>query len=329
MISSGDLELAKQQLGFVPLGLLIFVCGGLIDYRWLKKIALPLFILLVLSLLMVKLVGVEVRGSVRWLEIGSLRFQPSEFAKVLFIIVVSTLLSGVAPNRLSLKRLIPVAFIILIPTFLVFIQPDFGTSLIFILVGSALIFSAGIQWRILIPLALLGLTGLPFIWNLLRDYQKDRLLVFLNPDKDPLGAGYNVIQAIIAVGSGRMWGRGFGRGPQSQLRFLPEQHTDFIFATLAEEWGMIGVMLLFTLLFLLVLRIHLIALRSSDSFGVYLCLGVGYLLMSQILINIGMNVGIMPVTGLPLPFVSYGGSALLSYSFALAIVHSVALHSRS
>lgn len=329
VISSGNQALAQDYLGFVLLALFLFITLGSIDYQWLRRITWPLLIFLVLLLVAVLVLGTEVRGSTRWLDLGPFRFQPSEFAKIIFIVVVAGVLDRISPQLMRLKHLVLLGLMVIIPTFLVFKQPDFGTAIIFFAIGSSLIFSAGLPWRVFFISVLGGLLSMPLLWKLMHGYQRERLLVFLNPERDALGTGYNVIQALIAVGSGQIMGRGYGRGPQSQLRFLPEQHTDFIFATLAEEWGLLGVTLLLILLFLLILRVLLIARQSKDAFGAYLCLGVAYLLMTQVLINIGMNIGIMPVTGLPLPFVSYGGSALLAYTLALSLVHSVALHSRA
>ncbi len=329
VIYSGNVNLALQHLLFSAIGLLIIVSLPLIDYRYVARVSPLLYLGLLVILAIVLLFGQEARGSMRWLDLGPFRFQPSEFAKVILIIFLARYLSSQPVGRLSLKKAIVTLIIFILPTALVFAQPDLGTAVTFMGVGLGLLFVGGVSWWFMGSGLVLFILSLPLVWNLMKDYQKQRIAVFLKPESDTLGSGYNVIQAIIAVGSGQLLGRGFGRGTQSHLRFLPEQHTDFIFATLAEEWGLLGVGLLLFFLMVLVYRILIIAQRSKTSFGYYLCLGVVLLLMIQIIINVGMNLGLMPVTGLPLPFVSYGGSALLAYSVALGLVHSIAVQDQS
>lgn len=324
VIYSTDKELAKQQLAFDLVGVLFLLGFSFFNYTLLKKISLPILAFLILILLAVLMFGPEVRGAHRWLDLGFVRLQPSEFAKVAIIVVLASYLSRVGGVKLRFKNIVVSAFLVIIPTLLIFLQPDLGTSITFIAVWGGLLFTSGLSIGVASVFISIGLISLPFIWPLLQSYQQNRILIFLNPNVDPLGDGYNVLQSVIAVGSGQLFGRGFGRGTQSHLRFLPEQHTDFIFATLAEEWGLIGVVILLTLLFLLILRIIVIANKSSNLFGLLLCMGVAYLFMTQLLINVGMNLGVMPVTGLPLPFISYGGSSVLAYMIALGLVHSVA-----
>jgi len=282
VIYSADVDLAKQKLFFDLIGILLFLALAFFNYKLLEKISWPIFALLIVILVSVLVFGPEVRGAQRWLDIGSVRLQPSEFAKVAIIIVLANYLSKVGGLKIRFKSIVVSAFLVFIPTFLIFLQPDLGTSITFIAVWGGLLFTSGLSVSLAAIFVSIGLISLPFIWTLLQSYQQNRILIFLNPNVDPLGEGYNVLQSVIAIGSGQLFGRGFGRGTQSHLRFLPEQHTDFIFATLAEEWGLIGVVILFTLLFLLILRIIMVAKKSTNLFGVLLCMGVAHLFMTQL-----------------------------------------------
>jgi len=211
-----------------------------------------------------------------------------------------------------------------LPIFLIFRQPDLGTTLVILAVWLGMILAQGLELKFLLSLLILSAVGLPFSWLFLKDYQKLRILTFLNPESDPLGAGYNLIQAMIAVGAGGIFGRGLGRGTQSQLAFLPEARTDFIFASLAEELGLFGSLILLLLFLFLSLRILKAAREAPDDFGYYLCAGVFSLLTFQVFVNVGVNIGILPITGITLPLVSQGGSSVLAVMTCLGLVESVA-----
>lgn len=313
-------ELARQQLIFAVVGLVIYFFIAFTDYKVIGKFAKPIYVATVLLLFLVVGWGISTRGAVRWLQIGFWRIQPSEFSKIALILVLASFLASV---QNSFKKIIR-SFLFTLPVvLLVFFQPDLGTALVLTAAWLGILLALGVKLSHLAALAVCGLLFSIPGWLLLKDYQRERLETFLNPQADPLGAGYNVIQAVIAVGSGQLTGRGFGRGTQSHLQFLPDYHTDFIFATLAEEWGFLGAMILLVLFLILGFRIFKIGEAAGNRFGYLLGVGVGTMLVFQVLVNIGMNLGIMPVTGIPLPLVSYGGSSLVATLVALGLVQSV------
>lgn len=329
VIYSTNPKEAKQQLIFMILGFLIYFLLLLFDYRHLRNLYFPLFAVLLIGLLVVLIFGPEIRGASRWIDLGRFRFQPAEFSKPALVVVLAGFFYKNWGGPLSFKTIAQSFLLVFFPVVLVSLQPDLGTALTFLVIWIGLIFISPVPLTYLLTLGLIFILSLPLVWQKLLSYQKERILTFFDPTRDPLGTGYNVLQAMIAVGSGKIFGRGFGRGPQSHLRFLPEHHTDFIFASLAEEWGFIGSLLLLGLFFLLILRIIMISQKSKEIFGFYLCLGAGFLLMFQVFINIGMNIGLMPITGIPLPLVSYGGSSLLGHMITLALVQNVAMRRRS
>lgn len=307
----------------IVIGLIVFLIISQIDYRFFYHLFIPIFILTIILLALIPFLGIVTKGSARWLDLGFFSFQPSEFAKPFLCLSLSAYLVKFQ-NRLSHFLYFLLSLIMtLIIAFLIFIQPDLGTSLVSLVIWVGTIFFLG--FRIEEFLFLLFSTGisLPLIYSQLHDYQKNRILTFLNPKRDPLESGYAVLQSIIAVGSGQFLGMGWGRGTQSQLRFLPERQTDFIFATLSEELGFVGIFLLIILFALLFFFILQIVKNTNDVYGKLIIIGILSYLLFQFTINIGMNIGIMPITGIPLPFISYGGSSLISSMMALGIVQSV------
>ncbi len=322
-----DPELARVQLLFALLGGLGFFLFSILDYRHLKTGALPLFILTIALLWGVLIWGKEVGGAYRWFSVGPFFFTPSELAKPSLIILLAAFFSRLA-SPLKLRDLLLGVLPAAILSMLVFFQPSLGTALVFVAIWVGLVWVAGISYPYLFGGLLLLFISLPILWGSLQDYQQERITSFLNPVLDPLGAGYNVIQSMIAVGSGRFLGKGFGMGTQSHLRFLPVRHTDFIFASLTEEWGLLGASLLLLLYLVLLWRILRIATSQQDKFGFFLGIGVFAFLFTQVVINVGMNVGIAPITGLPLPLVSYGGSSLLFTLICVGVVHSLVIHQR-
>ena len=303
---------------FVSLGLGLIACAILfsIDYhRWAKWAPLLyLGSLLLLSLLF--FFGHSALGARRWLPLGFLTFQPSEVAKVATLLLLTRYLS----RKEKTDLLIPLA-IIAFPLFLIAGQPDLGTALLFLPLGFILVYLAGARVRHLLLLIGFLLLASPLVWLFLRDYQKRRVLSFLNPARDPLGAGYNVIQSKIAIGSGRLLGKGFLNSTQSS--FLPGHHTDFIFSSFAEEWGLLGSLLLLGIYFFLIFRAIEISLHAKDRLGSLLAAGIATLLASQVIINISMATGIMPVAGLPLPFLSYGGSHLVTSLALIGLLFNI------
>ncbi len=316
--------LARAQVLFALFGGLGFVLVSILSYRRLKTAALPVFLISSVLLLGVLFLGKEVGGASRWFAIGPLFFSPSEFAKVALIVVVSSLLSS-SPSlgvRGFLISIVPVAIL----SVMAVLQPSLGTALVFCVVWAGIIWAAGVPIRYLFTCLVLIGVSLPLVWGGLEGYQRARITAFLNPMSDPLGSGYNVIQSVIAVGSGQLLGKGLGMGTQSRLQFLPVRYTDFIFASLTEEWGLLGAGLLLALFGILLWRILKITSFCRDRFGFLLGSGVFTLFFAQVVINVGMNIGAAPITGLSLPLVSYGGSSLLFTLAALGLVHSLAIH---
>jgi rod shape determining protein RodA len=314
----------KQAL-WVLAGLLLLWIAASIDYHTLLGQAFVFYFLSIATLILVLLVGKQVFGSRRWIGLGAIHFQVSEFVKIVLILLVARYVTELKTDRLENRDLLKLGGLVGLPMFLVMRQPDLGTALTYLPVLAAGVFLAGVSWRYLVVIALVVALGLPLGWYLLQDYQKARLVTFLDPAQDPRGSGYQVIQSKIAVGSGGMWGKGVTRGSQTQLRFLPVPHTDFIFSALAEEHGFVGVVVMLGLYFVLLMQIVQNAQMAPDRAGMYICMGVCALLLFHILVNIGMVVGRMPVTGIPLPLMSYGGSNILSFFLMLGLVNNVRL----
>ena len=320
-----DLTFVFRQIVFIVFGVLSYIIITKIDYRILAQISFFLYAAVVGILLLTLFLGENVRGSVRWIDLGLITVQASEIAKPVLILTLAAFFSKYPPE--NLRNIFVSLFIALLPAGLVFLQPDLGNTVILLGIWATLVFAAGIKlWHIVILATFTGLVT-PVIWNLLQNYQKQRVTSFLSPEQDPLGSGYNIVQSIIAVGSGGLTGRGFGRGTQSQLNFLPEQKTDFIFATTAEELGFLGVSIILGSFILIFYRLSIVFNGVKDNLGSLIALGVASLIIIHIFINVGMNIGIFPVTGITLPFLSFGGSSLLSFMIALGLVNSVSVHS--
>lgn len=321
-----DLNFVFRQAVFLLIGVILYLVVTNVDYRFLAQMTPFLYLVTIALLVLTLVVGQEVRGSVRWIDLNVFTIQASEIAKPVLILTLATYFS-----RYSVKKLrnIIVSFVIVaIPTGLVFLQPDLGNAVILTGIWVVLTFAAGIRVVHILALSVLTVLVAPLLWSFLQDYQKERVFSFLNPQKDPLGSGYNIVQSIIAVGSGGLTGRGFGRGTQSQLNFLPEQKTDFIFATTAEELGFLGVSLILGSFIVIIYRIYLVFSKVKDTLGSLITLGVVSMIVMHLFINIGMNIGIFPVTGITLPFLSFGGSSLLSFMIALGLVNSISAFSK-
>ena len=314
-----------KQIIWIAIAMGLMWIASSIDYHTLLGQVPLMYGLSIGSLIAVLAVGRLVFGSRRWIRILGFNFQISEFVKLVIILMVARYLSELKSDRVRPRDLLKLGGLVGIPVALVMYQPDLGTGLTYLPILAAGILIAGIRWHYLAAIALVGALALPVGWVFLKDYQRTRLVTFMEPSRDPRGAGYQVIQSKIAVGDGGMWGRGVTRGTQTQLRFLPVPHTDFIFSAFAEEHGFVGVVVVLGLYFLLLMQIVQNAQMAPDRSGMYVCMGVATLLLFHLLVNVGMVVGRMPVTGIPLPLMSSGGSNMFSVFMMLGLVNNVRL----
>lgn len=310
------------HLLYVLLGGLAFVGAWKLDLQVVRSLKLHWFIGICLLLMATYFVGSWSRGSRRWLDLGIIRFQPSELAKLIQIIILPDWLSSL--DLFKLKHLIQILILIITPALLILIGPDLGTSLVLMFISGVMLFVAGLPWRYLvIGLVVVALVS-PALWLGLEDYQRTRITTFLSPTADPLGSGYNAIQSQIAVGSGQIFGRGLGQGTQSKLQFLPEYRTDFAFASLAEELGFVGSLSVILAFSLLIGRLLFLSSQTKDSYNSLVLIGIAAMILFQASVNIGMNMGIMPVTGITLPFISAGGTSLLVSLASIGLACNVA-----
>lgn len=320
-------QIIWSLIGFLALFLVSFT-----DYRFLRTqsyVLLAMYFLTLILLLSLFLFGDKTRGVVSWFYIGRVAFQPVEIGKLVMILLLAKYFSRRHIEIYRLRHLIISGIYILIPLLLVLVQPDLGSAIILLSLWIAIAVFSGIKLKHFILFVLLLAVISLFAWNLaLAPYQKERITSFLNPYEDPLGAGYNAIQAKIAVGSGKIFGKGVGYGSQSSLNFLPAAETDFIFAAFAEEWGLIGALMLFGAFAVLFWRIIKIGLNVSDNFSRLFTLGFASIILSQFIVHVGMNIGLMPITGITLPFVSYGGSSFVSLMIGVGILQNIKINSR-
>lgn len=320
-IFSLSIDLFKAQLLFSVLAILVFIFFSQVNYQSLKNYSFLIYVASIIILFFVLLIGIESRGSVRWFEFFGFRIQFSELLKPFLALCLSSFLAS--KNNYSIKFFFGVLALLFPIWFLIFLQPDLGNAIIYFLVIIFIMFIFGFPLRYFLASLLLMVVSFPFFWNFLKDYQKQRVLTFFHLKVDPLGTSYNAIQSVIAVGSGMFMGRGLGQGTQSVLRFLPERHTDFIFATLSEELGFVGSLVILATFGFLFYRIFLIYKNSDSAFSKIFAQTAFFLFLIQFFMNIGMNVGIMPIVGVSLPFVSYGGSSLLSSFIFLGFLSSM------
>lgn len=316
-----------RQIFWLVIGLAFFAGSLLLDYQKLKQISLWFYLGVVFLLILVLGFGTEVNGAKRWLSLAGIRFQPSELMKLIIIVQLASYFSSHEIKTYPrLKDLLPPLCATLVPVCLILAEPDLGTALMVLIAAATLIYFMGVRTKYILVCAVLITAMIWPVWNyVLKPYQKERILILLSPGRDPLGAGYHIRQSKIAIGSGKLWGKGFLRGTQNKLRFLPEKHTDFIFSVLAEEWGFLGCSLLLGLFSALVYLAFRVARRSKDRFGALLVIGLTGLILWQMVINIGMVLGLMPVVGIPLPFVSYGGSSLVTLCIAVGLIENVSM----
>ena len=325
---SKDVEpLFVQQIIWLLGGWTVFFIATFIDYIWVNKIIWAVYILNVLALVYTDLLGKVVLGGQRWIDLRFFRYQPSETMKLCLILLLARILVNRNPQGygMGLRELFIPSLLILVPFILTVKQPDLGTAMMLLLIGGTLLYFVKIKKSIILAISVLVLIAIPMAWKYgLKDYQRNRVFTFISPDQDPQGTGYNSIQSRIAVGSGKFFGKGFRMGTQSQLEFLPERHTDFIYSVLSEEWGFVGsfiVLMTFAFLFKICFEI---SLQARDKYGALIAIGVTAYIFWHMFINIGMVIGLLPIVGVPLPLLSYGGSGMLTTMAGMGLVSSIA-----
>jgi len=314
-----------RQMIVAAVGILLYVLLAALDYHFFLSLYRWIYILVLAMLAFTLIVGHTSFGAQSWLGPQALRLQPSELSKVLTIVVLARFLGKGQEALESAGPFVISVLLVVPPVVLIYLQPDLGTALILLVTWAGMVFLSGVRWRHMALLVGAGVIGAPFLWFRLKGYMRERILTFLFPGHDPSGTSYNITQALISIGSGGFWGKGLLHGTQSQLYFLRVRHTDFIFSVLAEELGFVGSVLLLALFVLLIMRLIRIALLAPDAYGRLIVAGVTTMLVVQTLINLGVNANLLPVTGLPLPLVSYGGSSLLVTLLGLGLAQSVAL----
>jgi rod shape determining protein RodA len=313
-----------KQILYIFAGLVLAWVATNIDYHALLGQVYAMYLASIVLLIAVLLFGKSAFGSTRWIALpAGIHLQVSEFAKIAVILLVARFLTELKTEVLEWRDLAKLGAAILLPMALIAKEPDLGTALTYLPILAVGVYLAGMRWKYWMAIAIVLLVVVPVVYSTLHAYQKARIVSFLDPERDPQGTGYQLIQSRIAVGAGGTWGKGVTKGSQTQLRFLPVPHTDFIFSAFAEEHGFIGVMVVMVLFFVLLMQIVQNAQTSPDRAGMYVCMGVGSLLLFHILVNVGMVVGRMPVTGIPLPLMSYGGSSIWSTFLMLGLVNSV------
>jgi rod shape determining protein RodA len=324
-LSRGDsLDFFPTQVVALGLGLIAIIIGAFLHTRWYQSIARFGYVGVLGLLVGVLFFGETIRGTKGWFDVGLMSFQPAELAKIGLVLMLAWVIDRHGRQFDKWQFVIGTGLIMCLYAFLILLQPDLGSSIILASIWFGLLLMTRTKWRYIFGIIGAGVLVLAIGWFFLfAPYQKERIQTFVSPERDPLGAGYNVTQSIIAIGSGKLVGRGLGFGSQSQLHFLPEAHTDFIFAVIAEELGFVGAILLFVVYFLLLWRLLFLARQCGDDFSAYVVLGASALFFFQMVINIGGATGFLPVTGVPFPFVSYGGSSLLVNCTLIGIVLGV------
>ncbi len=320
-ISNGDFNSwpLKHSQRFI-IGLIIFFLVIFFDLRVIFGYAYVIYFLSIISLVIIPFFGIESNGATRWINIAGISLQPSEFVKYTLILALAKYFHSINNDSGFIKTLIIPLIITIVPVLLVITQPDLGTALIILIGGLSLFWISGLNYKYFIVGVFSILCSLPILWQYLKDYQKDRVLTFFNPERDPLGNGYHIMQSKIALGSGGIFGKGYMEGTQSHLNFLPEMQTDFIFTMLGEEFGFIGTLLLLLIYAALIMISIRLALKSRSLFSKYLSLGVCNVFFIYVFVNIGMVTGLLPVVGVPLPFISYGGSSMLAVMFGFGLL---------
>jgi len=314
-----------RQAAWLAIGLVFLVAATKISYQKFIDLSYILYMVNIVLLVLVLVLGHVRLGAQRWFTIGNFAFQPSEFMKLTLVLALAAYVGQRKGAMDTLGSLVVPCIVVFVPFTLVLMQPDLGTALLLVPIFLSIILVGGARLKYIVWMIASGILSAPFFWHALRDYQKQRLLVFINPNIDPLGAGYTIIQSKIAIGSGGLLGKGWLNGTQNQLNFIPERHTDFIFSVIGEEWGFFGALALVLLYYLIIQRAFNIANLTSDRYGKCIATGIAMLLSLQVIINIAMTMGMMPVVGIPLPLVSYGGSSLLATLVAIGLLLNVGM----
>jgi len=323
---SGSTPVYLKQSIWLGIGLTIAFLVCLFDYRHLEYWAFAAYGVTLVLLLAVLLIGKTTMGATRWLDLGPINLQPSELAKLVIIITLARYFADHQEfGGFSLRGLLPPLGLLAIPALLIVKQPDLGTTMLILFIGASMLLFAGVRPGTFALLALGSLSAAFAGWSFLHDYQKQRIFTFLNPEADPRGSGYHIIQSKIAVGSGGLFGKGFMKGSQSQLAFLPERHTDFAFSVFAEEWGFTGALVLLTIYLLIVIWGIYIARQANDRFGMHLAVGVTAMIFWHTVVNLGMVIGLLPVVGVPLPLFSYGGTSMVTTMFGVGLLLNVSM----
>ncbi len=321
-----------KQIFFIGIGLAAMFLFGFLDcriFRNYSSLLIVLYLILLAALVAVLFFGHRIRGAIGWFRVGEISFAPVEVAKLTIILILAKYFSARHAEVYRIRHIIASGIYVFVPVVFVLIQPDLGSVLILCAIWLGIVLLSGMKRRHLLLVVMAAILIFSIAWfSVLKNYQKERILTTLNPNKDPLGYSYNLIQAKIAIGSGGFWGKGLGHGSQGQLNFLPEKHNDFIFALFAEEWGFAGIMFLFAVYILLFYRLIKLILASANNFFRLFIAGFAVMIFSQFIINVGMNLGLLPIAGISLPFLSYGGSNLLINFIALGIVQNIAIQTK-
>ena len=319
-------RLMQRQIIFAVVAVAVYLVGSLIDYREFRNHAGWIYVATLAALVLLISPVIPAQENVkRWIDLGVFQVQPSEFAKITMAIVLATVLAPARQEGMKWKRIGQALFLVAIPSLLIFLQPDLGTMLVFAFMTFVVLFASGATWKQLVSMggAAVGMGLLIFRQGLLKEYQLERLTAFYDPDADPLGIAYQQLQSVTAIGSGQLTGKGLFDGALTNLRFVPEQETDFIFTAVGEQLGFLGSAFVIAAFVILLWRAFVIAATARDRFGSLLAIGIASMIMFQVFVNIGMTMKIMPVTGLPLPFMSYGGSSLLTFAFSMGLLNSI------
>lgn len=321
----GDMSEVTKHLSWFGIGIIFMIILSLCDYEFLAKLWIPFYVLMILSLIAV-LFTTPINGATSWFTFGNVSIQPSEFAKIFLIFTLAKVITWVnEKNKINNILYILLIFsVLIVPSFLVIKQPDFGTAMVILVVSAVMMFSAGISlWYVFGSIISIA-AALPFVYTyLLPEHAKERINVFMNPQSDPLGSGYNIIQSMLAVGSGQVWGMGLFNGNQTQLGYLPMKTTDFIYSVISEEMGFVVSAIIVILFVLLIARTFYIAKNAKENLGALIATGIGSMFFAHFVENVGMTIGLMPITGIPLPFISYGGSSMLTNCIAVGILLSI------
>lgn len=315
----------KVQIVAFIIGIIGVLMILLIDYKSFGDNYMLVYGINIFLLVLVLVIGFSSKGTKGWIDFGPVKFQPSEIVKLGYILTFAKYLEKKKDNLDRLVDVLPAMLHLGLIVGLILLQPDFGTALVFVFISIFMLYAAGINHKIVAGAFGAFLVSLPIMWKLLKSYQKDRILTFFNPGLDPMGAGYHVLQSETAIGSGQFLGKGLFKGTQNNLGFIPERHTDFIFSIIGEELGLVGALVVLVLFIWLLLRCIHIAKVSKDDYGMLICVGITAMLLFHVLENVGMTIGLMPVTGIPLPFISYGGSSLLTNMASVALVLNVGM----